>query len=140
MVKGLRSRIEGGEGELLTLTAQSQHLRRQKEAVVDRLVRLEQQAELKREAVASNVQQHLAEREAIEAEAAASVLRMQENEIQARALSDRIRSLSSAHEVQLATLTEKYQQLRAKVRDYHRSLVRGMQMPAPVTSMATSIM
>lgn len=93
-----------------------------------------------REAVASNVQQHLAEKEAIEAENAANILRMQENEIQARALADRIRSLSTTHEVQLATLTDKYRQLRARVQEYHRSLLGSMQMPAPVNAMATAIM
>lgn len=88
----------------------------------------------------SNVQQHLAEKEAIEAENAANILRMQENEIQARALQDRVRSLTQSHEEQLAILLEKYQHLRQKVRDYHAGLQKTLQMPAPVTNVAIKLM
>lgn len=48
VVKSLRARIDGSEGEVLSLTAHAQHLRRQKDAVLDKIARLEQQAELKR--------------------------------------------------------------------------------------------
>lgn len=76
--------MASNEHEALQLSATHQHLKRQQVSLVDRLQRLEAQAEVKREAAESNVEEQLRDKEAIEAENAAALARLTQNEAMVR--------------------------------------------------------
>ena len=76
--------MASNEHEALQLSATHQHLKRQQVSLLDRIQRLEAQAEVKREAAESNVEEQLRDKEAIEAENAAALARLTQNEAMVR--------------------------------------------------------
>ena len=67
-VKGLREQIGAHAADAAELEAQQQHLQRQTLTLRDRVRKLESQAALKKEALASKIEEHLKDKEAVEAE------------------------------------------------------------------------
>ena len=122
-VKALRSEISVAEHEAAQLAAQHQHLKRQQLSLQERVDRLAQQCSVKRDAVESSIEQQLRDREAIEAENAAAAAKKAENDLQARALRERIAELQAAHGAQLVEVLDRFQALRGQVGEYHAQLV-----------------
>ena len=114
-VKALRASLAAREHEAEQQAATLAHLRRQAAALADRIARLEAQGEVKREAAEGNIEEQLRDREAYEAENAASVAKVAENEAAARALRARLADLLAAHEAQQAELLDKYTDLLRQV-------------------------
>jgi hypothetical protein len=67
-VKGLRETIGATTNDASDLEAQQQHLLRQTATLKDRIKKLESQAALKKDALASKIEEHLKDKEAVEAE------------------------------------------------------------------------
>ncbi|KAK9816471.1 hypothetical protein WJX72_000700 [[Myrmecia] bisecta] len=125
-VKELRSQISGEEQEALQLAATQQHLKRQQASLAERMQRLEQQAALKKEAAASCVEEQLRDKEAIEAENAATMAKLTENDAMMRALREKIKELQTTQEVQISMVLDRYTSLRQQVAEYHTLLEAAM--------------
>ena len=97
LVKDLRAQIEQLEREQLHLQAHRQHVRRQEGSLMERLQRLESQSTLRKEAALSSVEQHRAQKDAIQAANEAAEAQVQDNETQIRNLQEQIRTLEAAH-------------------------------------------
>lgn len=79
-VKALRSEVATSEHEASQLAAQHQHLKRQQAALIERIERVRAQCEVKRQAAEGKVEEQLRNKEAIEAENAAALAKLAENE------------------------------------------------------------
>ncbi|KAK9864138.1 hypothetical protein WJX84_002045 [Apatococcus fuscideae] len=125
-VKDLRRQIAAGDAECQALAATQQHLTRQQAALHDRLSRLDQQALLKKEAAASAVEEQLREKEAVEAENAAALAKIAENESMMRTLKERLREMQSNHDAEVNAIMAKYRSLREQMAEYHMQLETAM--------------
>lgn len=79
-VKALRAEVAASEHEATQLAATHQHLKRQQAALMDRIDRVKTQCEVKRQAAEGRVEEQLRNKEAIEAQNAAAVAKLTENE------------------------------------------------------------
>ncbi|KAK9843984.1 hypothetical protein WJX81_001035 [Elliptochloris bilobata] len=125
-VKALRAQIAASEAEAASLGARQQHLERQRASLAERLQRLEHQAELRKEAAASAIEEQLKDKEATEADNAANLAKLAEHEALMRALRERMREVAAAHEAQTSAVLGRYAALRAEVSAYHRRLAAAM--------------
>lgn len=130
-VKALREEIAAGGAELSQLTAQQQHLKRQQAALVERLQRLEHQAALRQEAAASRIDEQLKDKEAIQAENAAAVAKINENEAMVRGIRQKMEETQASHMAAVAKAAQQFGALRKQVATYHAQLEAAMeQTPA----------
>jgi kinetochore protein Nuf2 len=125
-VKALRAEVAAADHEAMQLAATHQHLKRQQAALADRIARVRTQCEVKRQAAEGRVEEQLRNKEAIEAENAAAIAKLAENEAMIRSLRDRIAELRSAHESQVGAVLGQYQALRDAVSRYHQDMEDSM--------------
>ncbi|GBF91237.1 hypothetical protein Rsub_03557 [Raphidocelis subcapitata] len=125
-VKGLREQISATSNDAADLEAQQQHLMRQQATLKDRIRKLESQAALKKEALASKIEEHLKDREAVEAENACQAALAAQHEATIRATQEKARELSAVHAAAVAALLDKYASLRAEVDAYNAALLAAI--------------
>lgn len=125
-VKALRADVAAIEHEAAQLTTTHEHFKRQQAALVDRIERVKMQCEVKKQAAEGRVEEQLRHKEAIEAENAAAVAKLAENESIIRAYRERIAEVRSTHEAQIAAVLSQYQTLIKSVQQYHEDMERSM--------------
>ncbi|KAI8474597.1 MAG: Nuf2 family-domain-containing protein [Monoraphidium minutum] len=126
--KELREQIGSSSNDASDLEAQQQHLLRQQATLKDRIRKLESQAALKKEALASKIEEHLKDREAVEAENACQAALAAQHEATVRGTQERARELAAVHSAAVGALLDKYSALRGEVDAYNAALslaIRG---------------
>ena len=126
-VKALRAEVADAEHEASQLAATHQHLKRQQAALMDRIDRVRAQCEVKKQAAEGRVEEQLRNKEAIEAENAAAVAKLAENEAAIRSYQDHIMELRETHEHQIGQVLDQYQTLREAVARYHKDMEAAME-------------
>ncbi|KAL4427452.1 hypothetical protein ABPG77_000741 [Micractinium sp. CCAP 211/92] len=130
-VKALQAEIAAAQHEAQQLEAQHQHLKRQQAALQERISRLEAQCRARHDAAESSIEEQLRDKEAIEAENAAAVARLQENEAMMRKLQEKIAEVQAAHAAQVEAVLGQYEALLQQVAEYHHGMEAAMQGEAP---------
>lgn len=138
-VKALRAEVAGSEHEAAQLAATHQHLKRQQAALLDRIARVKTQCEVKRQAAEGRVEEQMRNKEAIEAENAAAIAKLAENEAMIRTLRERVGELRSAHESQVGSVLEQYHSLREAVAQYHEDMESAMAESAPEAKLSVGV-
>ena len=87
----------------------------------------QQQSQLKLEAADSTLQDYVRNKENAEAENAATIAKLSNNEAIARSIQDKIHELKATHQLELNTLADKYGTLRHQVQEYHNLLNEAME-------------
>ena len=126
-VKNMNAKLVSNETEVISLGASHQHVKRQSQMLSERLNRLQQQSQLKLEAADSTLQDYVRNKENAEAENAATIAKLSNNEAIARSIQDKIHELKATHQLELNTLADKYGTLRHQVQEYHNLLNEAME-------------
>ncbi|BDA42068.1 probable kinetochore protein nuf2 [Coccomyxa sp. Obi] len=134
-VKALREAIASAKHEAAQLTAEQQHLRRQQSSLQDRIQRLQQNWEVRKEAALSAIVGQQKEKEAVEAENAANSAKLAENRAHERQLKKSIEEVRESHKVQMDAILDKYNSLLAQVKDYHVQLEQAMGITAATSAL-----
>lgn len=134
-VKALQATIAAVQHEAQQMEAQHQHLKRQQAALQERIARTEAQCKIRHDAAESSIEEQLRDKEAIEAENAAAVARLQENDAMMRKVQEKISEVQEAHGVQIEVVMGQYEALLQQVGEYHRSMEAAMQ-PAAAAEVA----
>lgn len=121
-VKALRAEVASQEHEISQLEATKQHLHRQRASLLERIERLKAQCDVKKQAAEGRVEEQLRHKEAIEADNAAAVAKLHENEAMIRAIEARALEIRESHETLISSVLEQYQGLRQAVADYHEEM------------------
>lgn len=120
--KDVKSSIESKEAEVAALIEGQQHLKRQQGNLLEKIQRLEHQAAFKLEAAASQVEEQLKEKEAVQAENAVIEAKLAENQALVNALREKAAELRSTHSSQTQAILEKYAALLEAVSRYNQQL------------------
>ncbi len=124
------AKIVSNESELISLSSEEQHLKRQQTMFSERLDRLQQQFQLKLEATASSVESYQRNKENAQAEHQTAQQKLVNNDAIAKSYQDKIKGLKDAHAQEIHALNDKYNQLCTQVQEYHKLLTDTMEAKA----------
>mmetsp|Transcript_29485 Transcript_29485/g.49579 ORF Transcript_29485/g.49579 Transcript_29485/m.49579 type:complete len:456 (-) Transcript_29485:50-1417(-) len=142
-LKTAKQQIQANEEERWRVETEAQHFRRQEQVHRERIERLNQQGELKREAAVASVTAAREEKVAVELHNTATQARIAEVDYQIQALQRQVEDATASHNQEMSIVSTKYTQLQKQVQDYHRQVKAALAQagftPRPPMDLSTPL-